>query len=117
MNISNERIIRRQSRHRTLLPKVRGDAQRPRLLVRRSLKHIYALLINDAARKVILALDSKKQRLTGKKTEVSFKLGETVAQKARELGIGQIRFDRGGYLYHGRVKALADGARKGGLKF
>ncbi len=96
--------------------KISGTAQRPRLCVFRSNKQIYAQLIDDVAGKTLVSASSKG--LTeGTKSEIAAKVGETVAKKAQDAGITAVVFDRNGFLFHGRVKSLADGARKGGLKF
>lgn len=95
---------------------INGTASRPRLSVFRSNKAIYAQAINDLEGKT-LAFASSKGITEGNKTEVAAKVGEAIAKKCIEAGITEVVFDRNGYLYHGRVKALADGARNGGLKF
>lgn len=98
-----------------------GTADRPRLTVFRSLKHIQAHLIDDANGRSLLGISShglkdQLQNIAGK-CDQSREVGKVLAAKAREAGISQVVFDRAGYLYHGRVKALAEGAREGGLKF
>jgi large subunit ribosomal protein L18 len=95
--------------------KVSGTADRPRLVVFRSDKHIYAQLVNDAAQRTLLSVTDNG--LTGKKQEKSAAVGKLVAEKAKAAGITKVVFDRAGYRYHGRVKAVADGAREGGLEF
>ncbi len=109
---------RRQRRHRRVRGRVNGSAARPRLCVFRSSKGIYAQVIDDDAG-VTLASASTLQLdgASGTKSERAAEVGKLVAQRAREAGIAKVIFDRGGYLYHGRVKALADGAREGGLTF
>ena len=102
--------------------KMRGVSERPRLAVFRSLSHVYAQVIDDALGVALTAAssleDQVRQRRNGKpKTEVSKLVGELIAQRAKEKGVTQVVFDRGGYKYHGRVKALADAARQGGLVF
>lgn len=96
---------------------VHGTTERPRLSVFRSNKQIYAQVIDDVAGKTIAASSSKgiDEQLT--KREIANKVGEAVAQKTIAAGIGSVVFDRNGYLYHGRVKEVAEGARKAGLKF
>lgn len=97
---------------------VSGSASMPRLSVYRSNKDIYAQLIDDEAGKTVLSASSMKLDAKGKtKVQVSFEVGKALAEKAKEAGIDSVVFDRGGYLYHGRVKSLAEGARDGGLKF
>ncbi len=111
---------RRARRRLRVRKKVVGSAGRPRLVVFRSAKHVYAHLVDDA-RGVTLAGASDRSEgihIDGKgKTAKSFALGQLIAAKAKERGITKVVFDRAGYQYHGRVKAVADGARKGGLEF
>ena len=111
----------RTIRHLRIRRVVKGTAERPRLAVFRSLNHIYAQLIDDAAGRTLLAVESRspefRQRLaTGGNVAAARIVGELVAQKAKDRGIGQAVFDRGGNQYHGRVKALAEGARAAGLR-
>ena len=97
-----------------------GTAQKPRLSVFRSNADIYAQLIDDSNGQTLAAASSKDKDIAaqkGNKVEKSKLVGEAIAKKALELGIKDVTFDRGGYLYHGRVKSVADGAREGGLKF
>lgn len=98
-----------------------GTAERPRLSVFRGLRHIFAQLVDDSSGRTLVSASSisKETRATvrGKKKDVSKAVGLLLAQKAKAAGIETVTFDRGGYLYHGRVKALAEGAREGGLKF
>ena len=96
--------------------KISGTAARPRLSVFRSNKQIYAQVIDDETAKTLVSASSLGMEAMPKKEQAA-KVGETLAQKAIEAGITTVVFDRNGYLYHGRVKELADGARKGGLKF
>jgi len=95
---------------------VNGTAERPRMSVFRSNKQIYVQVINDLTGKTLVSASSLGMETMPKKEQAA-KVGELVAQKALEAGITQVVFDRNGYLYHGRVKELAEGARKGGLKF
>ena len=95
---------------------VNGTAERPRLSVFRSNKQIYAQVINDLTGKTLASASSLGLETMPKKEQAA-KVGELLAEKAQAAGITQVVFDRNGYLYHGRVKELADGARKGGLKF
>lgn len=101
--------------HLRVRKKVNGTAERPRLNVFRSNKAIYCQLVDDTKGHTLAAAGSFG--LTGTKTEQATAVGKLIAEKAKEAGIEVVVFDRGGYLYHGRVKALADGAREGGLKF
>ncbi|MDE6825739.1 MAG: 50S ribosomal protein L18, partial [Paramuribaculum sp.] len=96
--------------------KISGTAARPRMSVFRSNKQIYVQVIDDLAGKT-LAAASSKNITDGTKTEIAAKVGEEIAQKALAAGITEVVFDRNGYLFHGRVKSLADAARNGGLKF
>lgn len=105
----------RTRRHFRVRKKVNGTAERPRLVVFRSEKHIYAQLVDDTAQHTLMTVTDGG--LEGKKVEKSFEVGKKIAERAKEAGVRQIVFDRGGYLYHGRVKAVADGAREGGLEF
>jgi len=110
----------RYRRHLRVRKKVEGTAVRPRLVVFRSSKHIYAQLVDDQRNVTIAgaADTSEGVQVEGKgKVARSFALGRLIAAKAKEKGIAKVVFDRGGYQYHGRVKAVADGARKGGLEF
>jgi large subunit ribosomal protein L18 len=112
----------RLRRHVRVRKKVQGTADRPRLSVYRSLTHIYAQVIDDeAGRTVAAASDVEAQtrdKLNGKsKTEAASIVGEVLAARARDQGVRRLVFDRGGYRYHGRVKALAEAARKAGLEF
>ncbi|MDW7682178.1 MAG: 50S ribosomal protein L18 [bacterium] len=100
-----------------------GTPDRPRLVVFRSARHIYAQLVDDTNQRTITGVSSLTANLkdelskAGNRTEVAKLVGVKVAEKAKDLKLGKVVFDRNGYLYHGRVKALADGAREGGLKF
>ncbi len=115
--------LKKQARERRVLAirkKLRGCAERPRLVVFRSLNHIYAQIIDDDLGKTIVSMSTKAKGVTfsGKtKTEKSREVGLTLAKKALDAGISDICFDRAGFKYHGRIKALAEGAREGGLKF
>ena len=110
---------RRYRRHLRVRRKVTGSPERPRLVVFRSSKHIYAQVVDDARGLTLVgaADTSEGIRVEGSgKTAKSFALGRLIAVKAKEKGITRVVFDRGGYQYHGRVKAVAEGARKGGLE-
>jgi large subunit ribosomal protein L18 len=108
----------RERRHRRVRGKIRGTAERPRLAVFRSNKGIFAQLVDDdAARTLAAASWLELGSFKGSKTEQAAEVGKRLAASAKKAGIETVVFDRGGYLYHGRVKALADGAREGGLKF
>ncbi len=108
----------RLKRHKRIRAKISGTKDIPRLCVFRSNKHIYAQLIDDVNGKILVVADDKKiEKKKNTKTEVAHKVGEELAKKAIEKKILKVVFDRGGYLYHGRVKALAESARKNGLVF
>jgi large subunit ribosomal protein L18 len=109
----------RQRRHRRVRGKIAGTEQRPRLNVYRSLNHIYAQVIDDVKGATVVAASSTEKDfgMTGGNKEAAKKVGELLAKRAAEKGITEVVFDRGGYVYHGRVKELAEGAREGGLKF
>ncbi|MEX0988887.1 MAG: 50S ribosomal protein L18 [Actinomycetota bacterium] len=113
---SRRRVSAVERRHRRVRKKVSGTATRPRLAVFRSNRHIYAQLVDDvAATTVAQASDTEVKRTTGK-TELAKGVGTLIAQRAKQQGIEQAVFDRGGRLYHGRVAAVADGAREEGLQ-
>ncbi len=117
---TDQKVIRRQKLRWRIRAKVYGTAQKPRLSVFRSNSDIYAQLIDDATGTTLASANSRQKDIaavTGTKVEKSANVGKMLAQKATALGITTCIFDRGGYLYHGRVKAVADGAREGGLKF
>ena len=110
------KIARRNKIKTRIRGKISGTAQRPRMTVFRSNKAIYVQLIDDLAGKTLCAASSKGIA-EGTKCEISERVGEVIAKKAMEMGITEVVFDRNGYLFHGRVKSLADAARKAGLKF
>ena len=109
----------RLKRHARVRNKISGTAARPRLNVFRSAKHIYAQLIDDVAGVTLASASSMEKGFEGfgGNKEAAKKVGMAIAQKAQEKGISEIVFDRSGYIYHGRVKELAEGAREGGLQF
>ena len=116
----NNKSIRRQKIRYNIRKKVAGSGQKPRLAVFRSNTGIYAQLIDDVKGVTLASASTKDKGVAaqkGKKVDQSKVVGQEIAKKAVALGVKEIIFDRGGYLYHGRVKALADGAREGGLKF
>lgn len=116
------KIQARKTRHARVRAKVIGTEKKPRLSVYRSLKNVFAQLINDETGKTIVGVNTRGLKtgegniLKGKEA-LAFEAGKMIAKAALEKGIKEICFDRGGYLYHGRVKAVAEGARAGGLKF
>jgi large subunit ribosomal protein L18 len=109
----------RARRHRRIRRRIYGTAERPRLVVFRSNNGIQAQLVDDTQAKTLAAAGHTQLKKTfkGTKSEQAAEVGKLLAEKAKKAGIESVVFDRGGYLYHGRVKALADGAREGGLKF
>ena len=113
------KLERRKRIQLRIKKKIRGSAERPRISVFRSNSQIYAQLIDDLTGHTIAAASSKEAGVDSKspKLEQAVSVGKIIAQKAIAAGVNQIVFDRGGYLYHGRVKALAEGAREAGLKF
>src|SRR5665213_2211801 len=117
--ISKDEI--RQRIHTRIRRKVRGTTERPRLAIFRSVAHIYAQVIDDAKGVTIVAASSSEKgsgdnKVTGGNVAAAKEIGKRVAERAKEKGITRVVFDRGGYLYHGRVKALADAAREAGLE-
>ena len=119
---AKSRQISRKKRHRRVRTKVHGTPERPRLNVFRSSKHIYAQVIDDQSGETLVAASSLDTQLRpelghGGNREAARKVGKLLASRAVEKGIKDVVFDRGGYLYHGRVKELADGAREAGLNF
>ena len=109
----------RIKRHGRVRGKISGTPERPRLCVFRSEKHIYAQIIDDTAGKTLVSASSVERDFegAGSNKEAARKVGKTVAERAVKAGIEEVVFDRGGYIYHGRVQELAEGAREGGLKF
>ena len=123
-NLKKSRSVQRAKRHRRIRKKVQGTAERPRLVVFRSLKNIEGQVVDDdAARTIVgfstLAAEMKEFEAKSRnpRVETAKEAGKLLAQKAKKAGVEQVIFDRGGYRYHGRVKAFAEGAREGGLEF
>ncbi len=117
--LNDVRAVRRR-KHARVRARVEGTPQRPRLAVFRSSAHIYAQVIDDVARHTLAAasdIDPEGKSSAGDKTARAKAVGALIAKRATAAGITRVVFDRGGYLYHGRVKALADAAREGGLEF
>jgi large subunit ribosomal protein L18 len=114
--IPKTREQQRFRRHLRVRKKVSGTPDRPRLVVFRSLKHVTAQLVDDVAGRTLMTVTSIGQDV-GKKTEKSLAVGKKIAARAKDAGITRVVFDRAGYKYHGRVKAVADGAREAGLEF
>jgi large subunit ribosomal protein L18 len=120
--ITRDRRESRDERHRRLRRFVRGSAGRPRLAVFRSLNHIYAQIIDDDTGRTLVAVDSRSKAFraehpSGGNVAAAAAVGARLAAAAKAQGVERVVFDRGGYMYHGRVKALADAARAGGLQF
>jgi large subunit ribosomal protein L18 len=114
------RAEHRYRRHLRVRKKIHGTAERPRLVIFRSLKHIYAQVVDDAQGKTLVGVSDLAKEITrgeGGKVGVSRAVGSLLAERAKALGVTRVVFDRAGYPYHGRVKAVADGARAGGLEF
>ena len=111
----------RQARHRRIRRRLSGTAERPRLAVYRSLSHIYGQIIDDTSGQTLAAASDLepglREALSGTKTERAKRVGQELAARAKAKGVTAVVFDRGGFLYHGRVKSLAEGAREGGLEF
>jgi large subunit ribosomal protein L18 len=121
-SIAKQRMESRATRHRRIRKRMAGSAGRPRLCVFRSHAHIYAQVVDDDGGHSLAGASSLSPELAElvkgkKKRETSREVGKLIAARAQAKGIKQVCFDRGGYLYHGRVKALAEGAREGGLEF
>ncbi len=114
-----QKTLRRNKIRKSIRKRVKGTSERPRLSVFRSNKDIYVQVIDDLGGQTLVAASSREKGVASKGTKIekSKSVGMELAKRAIEKGISQVVFDRGGYLYHGRVKALADGAREGGLKF
>ena len=109
--------IKRNRIHARIRSKINGTALRPRLSVFKSAQYIYAQLIDDETGKVLVSASDMKIKAKGKKIDHSLEVGKLIAKEALAKKIEAVVFDRGGFVYHGRVKAVADGAREGGLKF
>ena len=122
MKAIDKKIYQRQRRKRRVRGKVNGTAERPRLTVFRSNKNIYAQIIDDTTGRTLAAAstldkDVKAKVKNGATAEAAAAIGKLIAERGSKAGVGEVVFDRGAYIYHGRVKALADAAREGGLQF
>jgi len=109
----------RQRRHRRVRAIIKGTNERPRVSVFKGNRHVFVQFIDDDLNKTVISskiVSSSKGKIKGTKTEKALKIGETLAEQAKEAGIKEVVFDRSGFKYHGRIKAVADGLRKGGLK-
>jgi large subunit ribosomal protein L18 len=123
-NLRKSRTVQRAKRHRRIRKKIQGTAERPRLVVFRSLKNMEGQVVDDDMSKTIVGVSTLSEELKGlegksgnPRIEAAFEAGKLLAERAKAAGIEKVIFDRGGYKYHGRVKAFAEGARKGGLDF
>lgn len=113
----SSKVANRKRIQRRIRKKISGTPSKPRLSVFRSNKQIYCQLVDDLNAKTLASATSRGANLTGNSVEVAKEVGKMIAKNAAAAGITDVVFDRGGYLYHGRVKSLAEGAREGGLKF
>jgi large subunit ribosomal protein L18 len=123
-NLRKSRLVQRAKRHRRIRKKIQGTAERPRLVVYRSLRNIEGQVVDDDSFRTVVGVSTLAQELRGFKpesrnprVEVAREAGKLLARKAKEAGVEKVVFDRGGYKYHGRVRAFAEGAREGGLDF
>jgi large subunit ribosomal protein L18 len=119
-NVSHARRVARLRRHARLRKKIEGTAETPRLVVNRSSRHIHVQLVNDLNGTTVAAassIEADVRAVEGDKKAHSVRVGQLIAERAKAAGIEQVVFDRGGYTYGGRIAALADAAREGGLKF
>ena len=122
MSSSDQKVAAREHRHKRVRSRVSGTPERPRLNVFRSLTNIYAQVIDDVAGRTLVSASTVDKEIAAqvagkKKTEAAKIVGKVLAERAKGAGINQVVFDRGGYQFHGRVAALAEGAREGGLEF
>ncbi|HWZ93100.1 MAG TPA: 50S ribosomal protein L18 [Polyangiaceae bacterium] len=113
----NDRKLNRTKRHRRVRVHVAGTQERPRLAVFRSLNHVYAQLIDDGTSRTVAAASTVALKAKGNGMAEAAQVGKEIAAKAKAAGVNAVVFDRGGFLYHGRIKALADAAREAGLEF
>jgi len=119
---TNPSTVAREKRVKRIRKNLVGTSERPRLRVFKSVKHIYAQIIDDSTGKTIVSMSTVDKAFDGSEEEkgkiaAAKKVGKVIAERAKAAGVSKVVFDRGGYLYHGRVKALSDGAREGGLDF
>ena len=122
MSTATKKSVSRTRRKRSIRKKISGTAERPRLSIFRSNKHIYAQVIDDVSGKTLASVSTESATVKGeisdkKKTEAAQVVGQKIAEQCKSLSIETVVFDRNGFIYHGRVKAVAEGAREGGLKF
>ncbi len=117
MDATKQKLIKRAVRHNRVRSRVSGSPERPRLSVFRASRHIYAQIIDDTQGLTLASASSMEVKAKDKKTGISAAVGKLIAEKAMAKNITTVKFDRGGFAYHGRVKALAEAARETGLKF
>lgn len=118
MDKNQQKTLRRTRRRTGIRKRLRGTAERPRLSIFRSSKHLYAQVIDDMAGTTLAAASTVASKLEkGSDSKAAAEVGKAIAEKAKAAGVNTVAFDRNGFRYHGRVKALADAAREGGLKF
>lgn len=119
MDKGKHKAFRRQRRHKSIRGRLSGTPERPRLAIYKSLKHIHAQVVDDLAGRTLVAASSVEGDVADKSgnCKAAAAVGKLIAERAAKAGIKQVAFDRGGFRFHGRVKALADAAREGGLKF
>ena len=112
-----DRKVNRLKRHKRVRVRVNGTSERPRLSVYRSLNHLYVQVIDDAGGRTLAAASTVELKSKGNGVDEAARVGKAIAAKAKAAGVSTVVFDRGGFLYHGRIKALADAAREAGLEF
>jgi large subunit ribosomal protein L18 len=112
-----DRKVNRAKRHRRVRVSMSGTSERPRLAVYRSLNHLYAQLIDDTGGRTLASASTVALKAKGNSMAEAAKVGKAIAEQAKTAGFSKVVFDRGGFLYHGRIKALADAAREAGLEF
>lgn len=118
--MKTEKLQKRIVRHKRVRSRILGTAKIPRVSVFKSNRHVFVQFIDDTTRKTVMSskiISDPKGKTKGSKTEIASKIGEILAEEAKEAGIKEAVFDRGGFKYHGRIKAIAEGLRKGGIKF
>lgn len=117
MNTTQIKLVRRERRKTGIRKRIFGTPERPRLTVFKSIKHIYAQIIDDLSGRTLAAASSAQAKIAGGNKTAAAQVGKALAEKAKAAGVTQVAFDRSGFKFHGRIKALADAAREGGLKF
>ena len=118
MGLREKIKAQRERRKRSIRIKIEGSAERPRLTVYKSLKYVSAQIIDDSKGVTLVSASSQEKELkSGKNTDIAKEIGKVLATRAKEKNISEVVFDRNGYIYHGKIKSLADGAREAGLKF